>query len=392
MATVHIDRLLETCVHLSASDLHLHVGRAPAVRVDGDLRSLEAKALEADDTATLMRAVTPKRNQQELQEQGLTRFAFSFGEKGRFRVSAFRQQGRVSLVLRLIPAQFPTFEQIGLPPIVKALCRRPRGVFLVTGPTGSGKTTTLATMLDHINRNYDRHIMTIEEPVEYVHEHVKSSITQCEVGQDVPSFADAAGLAESADADVVLAGPLRDATSINLAVQMAEAGRLVFATQETLGAAATIGRLIDLFPRDRRRALRERLAADLVAVVSLVLVPRRGGTGRVVAYEFLVMTPALADLLRRNQTHRIDAAIRTGKKYGMQLLDDHLWKLYEEGICASDACLECARHPAEFQARIAAKNGGQDPGEPGDDPLTNPFPVRPDQPPPDLSAEAEPEA
>ncbi|RMF72394.1 MAG: type IV pili twitching motility protein PilT, partial [Planctomycetota bacterium] len=174
MATVHIDRLLETCIRVDASDIHLHVGLAPVLRMSGRLRPLETKVLEPDDTQALMKSVTPERNQQELQEEGGTDFGFAFGDKGRFRVSVFRAKGNISMVLRLIPSRILTFEEIGLPDVVRALCRRPRGLFLVTGPTGSGKTTTLATMLDYINRNFDRHIISIEDPIEYYHPHHKS--------------------------------------------------------------------------------------------------------------------------------------------------------------------------------------------------------------------------
>ena len=186
MATIHIDRLLETVIKQGASDLHITVGRPPVIRLHGHLRSLETKVLAPDDTSALMKAITPERNQQELQEEGGTDFAFAFGDAGRFRVSVFKQKGNVAIVLRLIPAKLLTFEDIGLPNICRALCRRPRGMFLVTGPTGSGKTTTLATMLDYINKNLDRHIVCMEDPIEYFHSHKKSIINQREIGIDVP--------------------------------------------------------------------------------------------------------------------------------------------------------------------------------------------------------------
>ena len=359
MATVHIDRLLETCIRLDASDIHLHVGRAPVLRMDGGLRSLETKTLEPDDTVALMKSVTPERNQQELQEEGGTDFGFAFGEKGRFRVSVFRQKGNISMVLRLIPSRILTFEQIGLPPIVKALCRRPRGMFLVTGPTGSGKTTTLATMLDYINRNFDRHIISVEDPIEYYHKHHKSCFSQREVGVDVPSFAEALRRSLRMDPDVILVGEMRDLETMESAIRAAETGHLVFATLHTTGAQGTINRIIDAFPVNQQEQIRVQLSTNLLAVLSQVLMPKKDMPGRVAGYEFLVVTPAISNLVRENKTYRIDSAIQTGKKYGMQLLDDHLWKLYDEGTCAGDECLERARQPAEFQAKIDAKARGQ---------------------------------
>ncbi len=359
MATVHIDRLLETCIRTGGSDIHLHVGRAPVLRIDGRLRSLETKTLEPEDTVALMKSVTPERNQQELQEEGGTDFGFAFGDKGRFRVAVFRQKGNISMVLRLIPSKILSFDEIGLPSVVKALCRRPRGLFLVTGPTGSGKTTTLATMLDYINRNFDRHIISVEDPIEYYHTHQKSVFTQREVGVDVPSFAEALRRALRMDPDVILVGEMRDLETIESAVRAAETGHLVFGTLHTTGAQGTINRLIDAFPVNQQEQIRVQLSTTLIAVLSQTLLPRKGAPGRFAAYEFLLVTPAIANLVRENKTYRIDSSIQTGKKYGMQLLDDHLWKLFDEGLCEGEECLERARFPAEFQEKMEAKARGQ---------------------------------
>lgn len=359
MATVHIDRLLETCIRVGSSDIHLHVGRPPVLRIDGGLRSLETKSLEPDDTVALMKSVTPERNQQELQEEGGTDYGFAFGDKGRFRVSVFRQKGNISMVLRLIPSKILTFEEIGLPPITKALCRRPRGMFLVTGPTGSGKTTTLATMLDYINRHVgDRHIITIEDPIEYYHPHIKCVLSQREVGVDVPSFAEALRRSLRMDPDVILVGEMRDLETMESAIRAAETGHLVFATLHTTGAQGTINRIIDAFPVAQQEQIRVQLSTNLLAILSQNLLPKAGTGGRVAAYEFLVITPAISNLIRENKTYRIDSAIQTGKKYGMQLLDDHLWQLYDSGIVAAEECLERARNPSEFQAKVEAKLRG----------------------------------
>ena len=358
MATVHIDRLLETCIRVNASDIHLHVGRPPVLRMDGRLRSLETKTLEPDDTMALMKSITPERNQQEFQEEGGSDFGFAFGDKGRFRVSVFRAKGNVSIALRLIPSKILSFDQIGLPPMVKQLCRRPRGLFLVTGPTGSGKTTTLATMLDYINRNFDRHIIAVEDPIEYYHPHRKSLFTQREVGVDVPSFAEALRRALRQDPDVILVGEMRDLETMEAAIRAAETGHLVFGTLHTTGAQGTINRIIDAFPVAQQEQIRVQLSTTLIAVLSQVLLPRKGTTGRMAAYEFLLVTPAICNLIRENKTYRIDSSIQTGKKYGMQLLDEHLWNLFDKEIVPGDECLEKARFPADFQAKMDAKARG----------------------------------
>ena len=358
MATVHIDRLLETVIRVNGSDIHLHVGRPPVIRIDGRLRSLETKSLEPEDTVALMKSVTPERNQQELQEEGGTDFGFAFGDKGRFRVSVFRQKGNISMVLRLIPSKIMTFEEIGLPPIVKSLCHRPRGLFLVTGPTGSGKTTTLATMIDYINRTRDDHIITIEDPIEYYHTHIRCCVTQREVGVDVPSFAEALRRSLRMDPDVVLVGEMRDLETMEAAIRAAETGHLVFATLHTTGAQGTINRIIDAFPVSQQEQIRVQLSINVLAVLSQTLLPRKGTPGRVAAYEFMVCTPAIQNLIRENKTYRIDSAIQTGKKFGMQLLDDHLWQLYDNDIIEASDAIERARHPAELEAKIEAKLRG----------------------------------
>jgi twitching motility protein PilT len=359
VATVHIDRLLETCIRVGSSDIHLHVGRPPVLRIDGALRSLETKSLEPDDTVALMKSVTPERNQQELQEEGGTDYGFAFGDKGRFRVSVFRQKGNISMVLRLIPSRILTFEEIGLPPITRALCRRPRGLFLVTGPTGSGKTTTLATMIDYVNRQLgDRHIITVEDPIEYYHAHLRCVVSQREVGVDVPSFAEALRRSLRMDPDVILVGEMRDLETMESAIRAAETGHLVFSTLHTTGAQGTINRIIDAFPVAQQEQIRVQLSTNLLAVLSQNLLPKAGTGGRVAAYEFLVVTPAISNLIRENKTYRIDSAIQTGKKYGMQLLDDHLWQLYDNGICSAEECIERARQPAEFQVKVEAKLRG----------------------------------
>lgn len=359
MATLQIDRLLETCIKRGASDLHLHVGRPPTLRLHGRLRSLETKVLEPEDTVALMKAITPERAQQELQEEGGTDFGFAFGDAGRFRVSVFHQRGNISLALRLIPSKLFTFEEIGLPSIVKSLCRRPRGIFLVTGPTGSGKTTTLATMVNYINENFDKHIITIEDPIEYYHPHKKSMVNQREVGVDVPSFSEALRRVLRMDPDVILVGELRDLETMESALRAAETGHLVFSTVHTTSAQGTITRIVEQFPVNQQNQIRIQLSTTLIAVLCQALIPRIDVRGRIAAFEFMVVTSAISNLIRENKTYRIPSSIQTGKKFEMRLLDEHLFQLVVEGKIDAKDAIDQAHEPAALQEKIEAFRKGQ---------------------------------
>ncbi len=352
MSAMQIDRLLDTVVRYDASDLHLTVGRPPTIRLHGHLQNLKTKVLDSEDMVGLMKSITPERNQQELQEVGGTDFGFAYGDAARFRVSVFRQKGDLALVLRQIPNRIMTFEQIGLPEICRELIRRPQGMFLVTGPTGSGKTTSLATMLDYINTNYDRHIITMEDPIEYYHTHKKSIVNQREVGTDVPSFSESLRRALRQDPDVILVGEMRDLETIESAIRAAETGHLVFATLHTNGAAKTIDRVVDAFPVSQQNQVRVQLSTSLIAILSQQLLARIDTKGRVAAYEFLVVTPAIANLIRDAKTFRIDSMIQTGKKFGMQLLDDHLWSLYMRGTISGEEMVDKSKNPGELTDKI----------------------------------------
>ncbi len=311
MATVNMDRLLQACVAQGASDLHIVCGRPPVLRIDGSLRSLETKVLEPDDTTALMKSITPDKNQQELQEEGGTDYGFAYGDQARFRVAVFRQKGNLSIVLRRIPTNIMTFEEIGLPNICAALCRRPRGMFLVTGPTGCGKTTTLATMINYINENLDRHIITIEEPIEYYHSHKKSIINQRAVGTDVPSFGEALRRILRQDPDVILVGELRDLETIESAVRAAETGHLVFSTLHTRDATGTITRILDYFPSGRQSEVRNQMSLGLAYIICQKLVPKKDGTGRLVAMEILNNNYACANLIRTGKVEQIYSQLQT---------------------------------------------------------------------------------
>jgi len=359
MATIHIDRLLETCIKRDASDLHLAVGRPPCLRLHGKLRSLETKVLEPEDTVALMKAITPERCQQELQEVGGTDFGFAYGDAGRFRVAVFQQKGNVGIVLRLIPSRILTFEQIGLPPIVKSLCRRPRGLFLVTGPTGSGKTTTLATMIDYVNDKFDKHIITVEDPIEYYHNHKTSVINQREVGVDVPSFAEALRRALRMDPDVILVGELRDLETIEAALRAAETGHLVFGTLHTTSAHGTVTRIIDQFPMNQQEQIRVQLSEALIAVLCQALMPRSDVRGMIAAYEFMVVTHAISNLIRENKTFRIPSSIQTGRKLGMRLLDDHLFEIFAQGKVSMEDAIDRSHNPGDLKDKMEMFNKGQ---------------------------------
>ena len=384
MATIQIDRLLETVVRRGASDLHIAVGMAPTLRLHGHLRVLQTKVLDAEDTMSLMKSITPDRVQQEYEETGSGDFAFAFGEEARFRVAIFKQKGVCSMVLRQIPKKLYTFEQIGLPRMAEQICRRPRGIFLVTGPTGSGKSTTLASMIDYINQNFDRHIITMEDPVEFYHEHKKSIVVQREVGVDVPNFSEAIRRALRQDPDVMLVGEMRDLQTIGAAVTAAETGHLVFGTLHTSGAASTINRIIDAFPTDQQEQIRVQLGNNLIAVLSQTLCPRVDAEGRVAAYEFMYITPGIQNLIRENKVFRIDSEIQTGKKYGMQLLDDHLWQLFNAGKISAEEAIDKSKNAGYMADRLnkaGVLNVGGDELEGGVPPGTATPGTPPGQPP-----------
>ena len=358
MSTIHIDRLLETTIKQDASDLHLTVAKAPTIRMSGRLVTLKTKVLEPADTMGLMKAIAPERAQNELQEQGGADFGFAYGDKARFRVSIFRVKGNVSIALRRIPNQLLSFSEIGLPEIVKDLCRRPRGLFLVTGPTGSGKTTTLASMINYINETFDRHIITVEDPIEYYHPHKKSIVNQREVGVDVPSFSEALRRALRQDPDVILVGELRDLETIESAIRAAETGHLVFGTLHTSSAGGTINRIIDAFPVNQQEQIRIQLSGSLMAVLSQQLLARADQGGMTAAFEFLVVTPAIGNLIRESKpTSYIDSAIQTGKRFGMQLLDDHLWTLYRGGKITAADMIDRSRDAKTMTERVRRSGG-----------------------------------
>src|SRR5690242_19110003 len=345
--------LLQLVVTEGASDLHIRVGIPPTIRVHGILHRVEGPTLDSEGTEELMRSITSEEHIQHVRERGGADFGFAFGELARFRVSVFKEKGQFGIVARQIPSKLLTLEQIGIPPSVRELLYKPRGLVLVTGPTGSGKSTTLASLLNIVNEERDEvHLITIEDPIEYYHKHKKALVTQREIGVDVPNFAEALRRALRQDPDVVLVGEMRDLETIDAAVTAAETGHLVFGTLHTTGAAKTIDRLVNAFPTNQQEQIRIHLSTVLQAVISQLLIPRIDKPGRVAVFEIMVNTPSVAALIRDNKTFRIQSDIQTGAKYGMVTLDSFLIEKYLAGMIAREDVITKAQDPVTIQAKL----------------------------------------
>jgi twitching motility protein PilT len=336
--------LLDLMVEQGASDLHLQVGQPPTLRISGSMTPIDGPALTPADTEKLMLAITPDGHVSNVKLNGGADFGFAFGDKARFRVSVLRAKTNYGLVLRQIPFKMFGLRDIGLPDKIRELLYRPRGLILVTGPTGSGKSTTLAAMINYINEMRDGHIITIEDPIEYYHNHKRCVVTQREVHVDVPSFSEAIRRALRQDPDVILVGEMRDLETIEAAISAAETGHLVFGTLHTNSAAKTVDRIVDAFPANMKDMIRTQLASSLVAVISQVLCKKVGG-GRIAGYEIMVNTTSIGSLIRENKTFRISSDIQTGANLGMITLDTHLMSLVNRELVAPDEALEKAQDP-----------------------------------------------
>ena len=339
---------MREAVERRASDIHLTVGVPPTLRINGALVRLNLPPLGPADTLRLFESIAPEERQTFFRQNGEVDFSHTIHGLSRFRVNAFRQRGSVAIAVRLIPEQVPTLEQLELPEVVANLARKPRGLILVTGPTGSGKSTTMAAMINLINEEQSCNIITLEDPIEYLHRHKKSLINQREVNADTRSFANGLRAALREDPDVILVGEMRDMDTISIAVRAAETGHLVLATLHTSDASQTIDRIIDVFPPYQQQQIRTQLSLTLQGIISQQLLPRQSGTGRVVAVEILVATPAVRNLVREGKSHQLLTVIQTGAKAGMQSMDAALRDLCRAGVVADEEALMRASDPDNF--------------------------------------------
>lgn len=322
-----------------ASDLHITVAQPPILRLDGELVRLSAPVHRPEDTLRIVKEVTTPAQFALLDQRGELDFSYSLAQVSRFRVNAYRQRGSYGVAFRLIYEGIPDLETLGLPPVVADLARKRRGLILVTGPTGSGKSTTLASMINLINSERSCHILTLEDPIEYLHKHNKSIVNQREVGSDTQSFANGLRAALREDPDVILVGEMRDLDTISIAITAAETGHLVLSTLHTLGAANTVDRVIDVFPPYQQQQIRLQLATVMEGIISQQLLAKRDIGGRVGAFEVMTATGAIRNLIREGKSHQIPTSIQTGAKYGMQTMDNALLKLARQGIISHEACL-----------------------------------------------------
>ena len=347
-----LSEILIHSVECRASDIHLSVGRAPNYRIDGVLHTEGEEKLKPDDVKNLIMPLLDERHKRELEESGQTDFAHAIPGVGRFRVNVFKQRGTLASVMRALPFEIPEPDMLGIPPEVVAVTEKKRGLVLVTGTAGSGKSTTLASLIQVINRTRADHIITLEDPIEYLHKHDKSIVNQREIGSDTENYAKALRAALREDPDVILVGEMRDLETISTAITAAETGHLVLSTLHTIGADKTIDRIIDVFPPDQQQQVRIQLAAVLECVVSQQLLKRSDGQGRVAALEVLFANNAVRNLIREGKTFQIASIIQTSKRLGMQMMDDALYDLYMQRMVDGETVISYAQDPVTMNKKI----------------------------------------
>jgi len=354
---MHLTQLLQHAITCGASDLHLSTGLPPTLRVDGDLHALDAPLLTDADIRALMRDVIPEHLHQHYREGHETDFAFEIPALARFRANVFQQARGLSAALRILPSTLPDLDALNAPPILRELTQRPHGLVLITGPTGSGKSTTLAALLDHINRTRRVHIITIEDPVEFIHTPQQSLIQQRELHRDTQSFQHGLRAALREDPDVIVVGELRDPATIQLALSAAETGHLVLASLHTRSAAKTVHRIIDVFPAGDKPMIRSMLSESLCAVIAQVL-PKRIDGGRIAAFEIMLATPAIANLIREDKSAQMYSAIQSGQRHGMQTLDQSLHSLWQHKLITDIEASRYARDRHGFERPMPVTNSG----------------------------------
>jgi twitching motility protein PilT len=375
-AGINLRSLLEEMVSRNASDLHIVAGERPKLRVDGDITNSSIEhSLAPKDTLQLAYSVLTEEQKKRFELEDELDFSFGIQNLARFRGNVFKQRGCVSMVVRQIPFAIKTFDQLGLPGSIAKMAEKPRGLVLVTGPTGSGKSTTLAAMIDKINRERKGHIITVEDPIEFIHKHQSCIINQREIGSDTKSFANALKYALREDPDIILVGEMRDLETIAATLTIAETGHLAFATLHTNSAAEAINRIIDVFPSHQQSQVRAQLAFVLEGIVTQTLLPKAQGKGRVMAAEILVVTPAIRALIRDDKVHQIYSSMQAGKKWGMQTLNDALYALYMNREVTADECLRVSGDPTEFQ-RMIGQLDPADEGRTGQPPAAKPAATR----------------
>ncbi|HEX6408135.1 MAG TPA: type IV pilus twitching motility protein PilT [Gemmatimonadales bacterium] len=351
--TLNLRALLEEMIQKDASDLHITAAEKPKLRVDGDIvDSSVPDVLTPKDTLQLAYSVLTENQKKRFETDDELDFSFGIQNLARFRGNVFKQRGCVAMVIRMIPFNVRTFQELGLPPVIAKLAERPRGLILVTGPTGSGKSTTLAAIIDKINKERKGHIITVEDPIEFIHRHQACIVNQREIGTDTKTFANALKYALREDPDVILVGEMRDLETVAAALTIAETGHLVLATLHTNSAAESINRIIDVFPSNQQSQVRAQLAFVLEGVITQTLLPKAKGRGRCMAAEIMVATPAIRALIRDDKIHQIYSAMQSGKKFGMQTMNDALYQLYTSREVSQEECERVSSDPKEFLRMI----------------------------------------
>ncbi len=354
---VHLDVLLEVMMQQHASDLHICAYSSPAIRIDGVLKRLNYEPFSPEEAQRMLYEILTE-NQIERFETSLELdFAYALPGKARFRVNFYREKGNIAAAFRLIPHRIPTLKELNMPPVLEQIAEKPRGLVLVTGPTGSGKSTTLAAMIHHINLTRAMHILTVEDPIEYVHFHKQCMINQRELGSDTTSFANALRAALREDPDVILVGEMRDPETIQLAITAAETGHLVFATLHTNSAAESVDRIVDVFEPAQQLQIRTQLANNIQAILSQQLLPRAAGKGRVPGLEIMISNSAIRNLIRENKTHQITSIIQTSGNIGMITMDQCLRDLCQKGLITQELALSRAVHTEELRKMLTSAVG-----------------------------------